>query len=422
MRFILAATAWSLALTGCASSGGRDGKSANEAAKITYSLARTEAKVSVENWLIKCSANGLLISPKVSIVHAAMPDTANEFTLTGAGLTSFFKEKSLEVTLYDHGAIKSINTTATDKTGTIIGNIVKLLPMLGAGGPPDSAPADRQPCNADTQRALALRDAYVTKIAELRDSLTQKPVDPAAVVKAINAYAEQAAQITTTKLIVSWSAPIDLSVPFSTAPKYVAPTEATFARWTDAKTNKSIYALALKIVASATGTPPAPLQCPTDDPNCANTIVFREPVAVPIEVSTGEATGTDSAYVLDDGRPLDQGHVLAAQQIPVAQWGAKSMFKVNVGFGGSKTFAANLDAYGRRTSFTWKSNARGEGLTSAIGGIVKEVDTVQKSLADPTEMQVMQAKTAELKARQEYNKYLACEAILRAGGFDCPTK
>ena len=70
------------------------------------------------------------ITNKIEVTHSSISDTKNAFIIDYEKLSSATKEYELEVNLYDNGTLKSINTSASDKTGEIITSVAKTAALL----------------------------------------------------------------------------------------------------------------------------------------------------------------------------------------------------------------------------------------------------------------------------------------------------
>jgi hypothetical protein len=109
---------------------------------------------------------------------------------------------------------------------------------------------------------------------------------------------------------------------------------------------------------------------------------------------------------------------LAEQPILISQWGELSELPLRAAFGENYTFAFGLDEFGRRTSASWKSDARGESITGSGVSIVDAANGVRTAFK--TDVQEQQDEITRLETQQKLNELEFCRQVIEAGGFKCP--
>src|SRR5206468_10235069 len=116
-----------------------------------------------------------LATPTVTITPIANPNpnAKQRYTLYGADLSSFWKDRDLTAELYPDGALKSVNGGVADKTGAIFTNILKtaagIVTLFAAPSPPPVPVTGK--CTTDTNDALARVVALRGQIKKLRNRL-----------------------------------------------------------------------------------------------------------------------------------------------------------------------------------------------------------------------------------------------------------
>lgn len=394
----------------------------NEAASIGYRLPETAVQLRLDLVLTDCTT-----VPKarasVSVTPVVRP-SRHAYRLEGSKLTSFTKQRNLSVDLYPSGAIKSINGGVADKTGAILVNLIKTAAVV-VGMSTTAAPPSGTQCTPETNGDLLRVRTFKGRIQNLNQLLESDPsADPVALRTQIDAYAAEVARIETDNLSLHLTRTIELAESNGGQ----IPTEEHTVQWNSSDLQKWLryclspetpvnyfsikYSVKPKPVVSDRKDPAPPPKndgsCPKPDSKCATTIVFREPVDAEFTVT---AVADDLA-----GKEGDQKWQGA---FPVAQWGDFSFLSLRVGFGGSKTVTLGLDEFGRRTSFSWESNARGEGITGGLLGLVESAGALRPAHTDE-DLAAKKAQLEKLQTQLELNKLLKCEAILDAGGFKCP--
>lgn len=458
---IAAAIALPAMLAACQTSGpdSDDIAKSHNAAHIDYRLPFTAAKVEMQLLLTGCSASTLEAVPTVNItpVAATTPNPNLHFTVDSNQLRSFFKSRDVTISLHDNGALKSINATTKDKTGSIIGNVLSFaakiaLPFLDAAssqvaaGTPSSSGTI---CNQATQDALMAANNLAQKIDAERASIRSGAGNLAAIKKNIDVLASELTHLQAQSLRLTLRQTILFEKDVHT--RRILWTKKAFAKWLATPTDDTTNMFALGICTYPDGDSraedcngattnsasdgrgsdldPGKPDCKEDD-QCARTLVLRDPVPATMRVfATDSSTGfnyraglcrdkTDTPpYCRFDG--VARETPLAAADLLVAQWGELNYFPYSVGFGGSRTLSLSLDPYGRKTSMGSSASAGGEGITGFLATTADTVSSTVDSL-DGKSLAEKQATVTELQTQLTLNQLEACRATIENGGYTCP--
>lgn len=422
----LAVTATCVLLSGCAG-GLRPAQPVppDDALSIEYNLPITSARATIELVLLDCPATGPLVRPSVALqpVSSGNADVAGRFRLHTTALSSWTKNRQVAVELHGNGAIKSVNGAVTDRTGAIIGNVLKSLTSLVGLLDQQAERTTVKACNAATRKALADIATLGRRVEILRGEIaTAPPARTVEIKAAIDALAAEAARIRTERLLVT--VPRDLTIFGGPHQGSIAIDATELARWTDPASATPLTNLRLTYCVDrpdaegeCSPTPTGPVPRPTMPAgadcakyDCQRTIVLREPVIGRLRVVT--ASG--------DFAGMRVGRQLAELRLPVSQWGTLSYIPLTAGFGESRSFALGLDEFGRRTSFTWKTDARGEGFTGGVAGVV-DATSALVTRARGRDLAEQQAEITELQTQQTLNRLRFCREVIAAGGFTCPS-
>lgn len=390
-------------LTGCA--GSARAKKENTAATIDYNLPMSQVKIGMDLVITKCT-NPVKFKGAIILTPSAVPSQfpQHHFRLSGAALTSFREKRDLAIETYPTGAIKSVNGASSDRSSAIFINTLKIVATVGGMG---WLNVRSSVCTPEVDGALSEVNQLRGHIKPLRESLiggtatsipdTQKQID---------VLAQQIASIQAEHLTIK----LEKTLKFADQA-----TSGTLA-WSgdDLKqhfmnTDGPITDLNLEWHVTPT-TEGCGLNCAVEAPSakvvcltCEQTVVFREPRAALVTV---KMTKQDSVP-------------LAKLEFPMAQWGAITYFPLKTRFGESKSLKLSLDEFGRRSSFTWASAARGEEITSAAGGMLDSVAATSAARAS-RDTNAMKAEIEELETQKKWNALKRCEAIIQAGGAVCP--
>ena len=129
---------------------------------IAYFLPVTRFDVDVTWTVTGCTASGPELAAKIVTRTATEPDPAALQVIDYTSLDSFTKTSGVKVEFYDNGAIKSINASAEDKTGAIIGHAVSAaskIALAAAGGK-----SSEDGCRKEVNDALAVVDDLGDKL------------------------------------------------------------------------------------------------------------------------------------------------------------------------------------------------------------------------------------------------------------------
>lgn len=123
--FALIAAAFGLTLSGCTTLNVNRFDSGNEESRqgIAYFLPFSQFETKL-TWTASCdtkNGNELKLTPKAEMTPKTGPDPDGLYVIDYRSLDAFTKTSDVRVEFYDNGAIKSINASADDKTGEILG-------------------------------------------------------------------------------------------------------------------------------------------------------------------------------------------------------------------------------------------------------------------------------------------------------------
>lgn len=415
-----------LAVCGCCVTSKETDHVGLKATDFVYQTPMTVAALKGQAVLVDCDDKSLTVSLSLNIVSKVVGDPDGVFVIPASSLETFSQKQSLDVELYDNHTIKAINTTSSDKTATIVTNVFKGLATIfkfGAVGAafPGPGVANSTLCNDKTIDALGDVDLAERNISTAWDQMSSASAPDTEGLKVkIDALASRRAdrisklltQEVSEKLVIPASSPGELA-----DEKFIILTAEDFADWVKTPNDDAIITLGYKL----TGPPPESETASTSpclkskgaDPDrpayCASSIVLSNSVEATIVITA------DAGNIQD----VETGDVLGKETLIVPQWGTVSYLPLNVGFGSSRTVKMALDAYGRKQSFSWNSEATGETIT---GGAVSMLDAASGAVSasrSPSEQEDMTAEIAAIKARIELDQLRKCELIRDGGGTDC---
>ena len=132
---------------------------------IAYFLPFSQFETKL-TWTASCDTkNGdeLKLTPKAEMTPKTGQDPDGLYVIDYKSLDAFTKTSDVKVSFYDNGAIKSINASADDKTGEILGTTLtavgKFVRILGAGAA-EGAPPEPLRCSVALKASLtAVKEA-----------------------------------------------------------------------------------------------------------------------------------------------------------------------------------------------------------------------------------------------------------------------
>ncbi|WP_436047078.1 hypothetical protein [Phenylobacterium sp. LjRoot225] len=439
-----------MALTGCATTKGAPGWNEPDAAKISYFAPKTELEVQGDLRLLACDADRILAAPTLSLVQRGAADPAAEFHLEGRELLSSLQKRELALDLTDDRTIRSLNAASSDRTGAVITNILKIFTTVAstfsavtpgpgpasAGARPALRPAPPPPslCNAQTMEALRQANDLAATIQKRRAALsTASPADAEKVGAQIDVLVAQLAFLSTGPLTISLWRPLEVGdAPVSGAS--VNWTIKDLAKWmsedpqkepctpampsaftgTGCKAQTAHFALGYSVAGTVDEKRPSKSRClhpiAGDAPMCARTLVLAEPTPATVTL-----TANNGNFV---GRK--EGDTLGLAEVPMAQWGPATYLPLDVGFSQSRSVGMTFDQFGRKSSFSWGSEATAENATGSLAEIAEAGAAARKAVRGKGEVEVWEEEAARLETRLKLNKLQACQAVIEAGGTVCP--
>lgn len=415
-------------VSGCA--GSRAKKEPNDGAYIDYQLPVTAMQLTLDATLIECGANPVAKGTvTLTPVAKASPHAEHRFRVSGENLASFSKKREVKIDVYPHGAIKTINSSVSDRTAAIIAGVVKLAgSVLFADD--QKVVAVPGVCSSAAEKSLDKFRSLESKIARLQERLLDDKEDQAQLQKKIDVLAVEAARVKQDYLSLKLVRVLDFAD--ETRGGVIQWKAGELGKWLQHQKGeenlvRANFAVGWCVVPVGGGDPlcnpglakgfsrqavqatAAPVACRADGGDCRTTLVFRDPARA---VLTAVVMDKDLVTQRPDGK-------MAEAVFPMAQWGVMSYLPLSVGFGGSKSLSLAMDEFGSRTSFGWNSNARGEEIIGAAQGVVDSVSTFD-SLRAGQDLRSNEAQIKVLETQQKLNKLNKCKAIIEAGGFVCP--
>jgi hypothetical protein len=421
------------------------------AVTFSYHPPKTEIEANAEFVLVECDPEPK-VAMDVKVKGMGVADTSVVFQLDGDSLGSATQKHNLHFELSENRTLKSLNAESSDRTGAIIANVLKTVATvataaLGAaadlhGGILNAhagtgAGAGSLICNEQTYAALRQAEDLRNAIDAQRDLMGQgSPDDATKIAESIDALATRLASVTATDLSLSLSAPLkigdgnpvvgkirwtilDLTKWFATEPG-VDPCQPRniSAFYGDANNRCQLTTELLGLDYKVVGTP-APVAsraaaspCLTDTTlkrTCGKTVAIVEPVMAFVTVSSAQPAIT-----------LGAGDEVTTATIPVAQWGAVSYLPIDVKFMQSRTVGMTFDDFGRKTTFTWTSEATAENATSALSDIATNGVAVATALKGMSDLDQLNDENTRLEAEQKNVTLKSCKKAMDAGATSCP--
>lgn len=424
-----------LLLSACASTNPQSG------AGISYALPRTDAKLAITLTLRSCDAKkGIEADADLALVPIAGAQSERYF-IAGEMLASSRIKRSLSLAVNDKGVITGINSENEDQSPQILENILKTATtVVGMAGPlwvdgGTTVPDDMLVCRPEVRAALVRSDWLEEKIAELRLALIDpKTRDDPTLVKRINRYANEKASLDTGILLIEATAPLKINDNYVGDARTIIDSDwqnqhevaldaPPFEKWfgkpaqTD-RTDENTKTPREQMIDQKFGLRWAvskemePAWTPQPTPGSAKSL---RPCGFAIAVP---APGRVNVAVHGTGEALPPG-TETDKLLYAAQDNKPKSLCLDVGFGESRSVALTFDEFGRTTEFGWSSNATAVSGTAAIAGIASTADSLRSTLEGPSTIEVQKAEIEKLETQQRYNEVKKCEAIIKAGGFNC---
>jgi len=397
---------------------------AGPGASIAYRMPRTDAQIALTATLAHCTATTLVLQDANLTLTAVAGARPELWTLDGTVLASGRIKRSLKITTTDDGnrVITGVNSTQTDKTPAIMGNVVKTFAELApARGLFESETSAASMCNQEVDHTLKRVKTIRGGMATLRDQL-QSEADPTKAKKlntALNGLATELAGLQTGILHVETSAFLALpEKPFQgqrpAAPTTVTLDDAPFAKWFDADSRDTRAQRVARLFAlnvTAEEEPAGKSQTVTvRDPKtlraCGLSMWIPATVAAQVRVT---AVGPAYAKLSD---------LTTQKRLPVSQWADPVPLCLDAGFGEDRTVNLSFDKYGEVTTLDWTSEATAATVSGAIAGMAPDAVTAIQTL-HPSEEAVEKAQIERLQTRQQLNELRHCQAVIDNGGYDC---
>jgi len=394
----------------------------------------------------------------VSVSATGIADPSLTFRLDGDSLGSATQKRDLKFDLNDDGTLKSLNASSSDRTGAVIANVLKTVATVattvlaldaknrgGIANAPVNAGTATEICNEQSYTSLRQADDLRLAIRTQRDLMGQgPPADAAKIAKTIDALAIKLAALTQNELTLSASAPLvlgdgELDTKKNPVVREIRWSISDLSKWFAADPvndpcmprNVSVFygdgnkpcdlktkLLGLDYTVSGTPAPEtarvssSPCLSPTDPKlikSCGKTVVLIEPVM-----------GKISVLSADPAVAVLAGEEVATASIPVPQWGAVTYLPIDVKFMQSRNVGFAFDGFGRKSSFSWTSDATAENATSALSDIATNGQSAVTALKGKSSLDKVNDENAALEAAQKNKILKTCQAAMDAGATSCP--
>ncbi len=382
---------------------------------IEYALADTNLRVGLDMVLETCPTALQAVPtvrPTMTLTPVAVP--GRRFRISGNDLRSFLQRRELSISLYDNGTVKSIGSAVSDRTGAILGNIIRIgttaaglgIPVLGFEAMVDiPSQPDTPSCNSRTGAAVAERTRLRQRMAQLRREL-QNSTTPAQITElrgAITVLAGHIVDLEANELRINLTRTVQPPAPGNTSSIEFVPEDLS--KW---------FSNINPTLLSAFRLPLAFERAPGLSNDFSNAPAPRGPFIAMREPAPAVVTIQQPAGSVWAGSAINGS---TRTSLPIGQWAGISYYRLHAGLFRSRSFKVELDQFGRRTSMAINSEAGGEAVTAAIAGVG---DSLLGYHNATSEMRQQQLRTQELEVEQKYNRLMRCQAIIEAGGYDCP--
>lgn len=360
-----------------------------DVAVVRYYMPRTVVTATATLRLRDCAKPDASVDLVLSA--RAEADTGTPYTFDPTRLSSWRQSRDFSVTVNPNGTLAGFNSASEDKTGAIIGNILKSVVSFAGLFSAAGTPSDK--CNAATADALRRVSVIRKQLAKLRP-LAWKDTDPLPGEKdralaeslAAELAAIESGALTTvivTDLVLPAAAG-DISVAWPTAPlrKWFSPVEIP----------ASLQAIQLRVA----GSPPVRTSRPQ---RCSQAVMVPQPALVTVQAKA------------DANAPL-----MTALTVPVQQWGHVAKVCLDAPVFASRTTNVTFDAYGLMTKLDWKSNARGEAASSALATIAEQATLFKAAVKPAGETATLKDQGDLLDQQIRVEKLRRCLALLESGG------
>lgn len=417
------------------------------AASIQYRLPSTNVQARLTLDLQECNVildgretaptRGHAVLARLSVTPIASRQDSI-YSVSGIDLSHARIRREFALNVRPNGVIQSVNSTTDERSPEIIGNSLKLtaqlsqiIPVTTASNVLNNPLACRPEVRAAITRARLIED----QITYLRQQLISSNIPAQAdreTVEQINELAAELVSLRNGILRIETTATSNLAFnpgpnSFSGLTMNITP----FVDWFDHRDNieervrtagerreavERITDLVNQQFALAWTAAQAPAAIrqhaseTRDLRDCDFNIAIPDPTEYRISVTN---FGTNLAGL----RP-------AIINVPVGQWRSDETpyeLCLDAGFGENRTVNLAFDEFGRTAKFTWNSDARVESVTAGLAGAVTAANSVADGFDGSNQLERDKAEIEELTTQRTLNQLRACQAILDAGGFTCPT-
>lgn len=400
-----------------------------EGSSINYRMPRADVDSAISLTLNDCedTSKGIELDINATMDLAVKSGAQDKyFSIKGIDLASSRIKRDLKITLGESEVISAVNANASDRSPAIAVNVLKSAALVAAFVASPAIDLGVK-CKQEVKDAIKRNDLITKEIKRLNHELAiAKPnfAKNAATIKNINKLAREIVDRRKNMLEVVLKNEIKIdriSIDKKTINQGVILDKSAFAKWLENPTQNVVAALfRLSFRADAVDTPIDKIRPVRGSwlphRSCGFSMKVPDPVLVKVVVAFDVLRGSEPPSDL-----LEEwdGRKIGLLTIPAAQWKDPAEICLDAGFGESRSVGLSFDEFGRRTEFSWKSEATGEVTSGAVVGAVPDLVSLGTTIEGRSELAEQKAKIEKLETQQKLNKLQACHEIIEAGGFDC---
>ncbi len=326
---------------------------------------------------------------ELTIAARGEPDLRKAYSFDPRGLASWRQSRDFSVTVLANGTLSAISSTSEDKTGAIIGNILKAVVSIAGAAAVDGATAVK--CNEATLYAMQRADVIRKQLRDLRsvDWTAGKPLPK------IDEN-DGTAQKLVAELAAIESGPLtlvlttEIELPASAVPIEITWNQGPLKKWFDgADVPPTLEELTLSFDVAAA----EPIK--VDSRKCTRYIEVPQPAMVGVNVVRGAVSA----------RALSVG---------VQQWGSVGRLCLDAPVFASRTVSATFDGFGTMTKLDWKSNARGEGASALFGTAAEQAALFAGKVKPDTALETTKSEADLIEQQIRLEKARRCLETMQA--------
>jgi hypothetical protein len=369
-----------------------------QVAVVRYFMPRTIVTATATLKLKSCTKP----DANVDVVLSAHPEaeTATTYTFDPTELRSWRQARDFSVTVNPNGTLAGFNSTSEDKTGAIIGNILKTVVSFASFLSVASGETDI--CNDVTRSAIKRANVLRSQLRKIRP-VDWKDTDPlpgekdAALAESLTTELAAIEASALTIVMVRDVALGGSSGKLPTGPIAISWPTAAFGKWfSPATLPLSLDAIRLTV----TGAAPVPV---SHAERCERFVEVPQPAIVTFKAKPTAGTPDVDATT--------------ALSVPIQQWGHVAKVCLDVPLFASRTVNATFDGYGLMTKLDWKSNARGEAASGALAAIAEQAAAFSAAVKPAGATADLKGQGDLLEQQIRVEKLRRCFELMQTGGI-----